>query len=198
VKQVHAALAVCCVAVLAYTACGAAQTATEFFPLAVGNWWAYTGEGVEFRMTVQDVVEGQFLIVSEVNGFPVQREYYAPEGEDVIALRREIPAGSFDLDPPQVFLRAPMAPGNRWSWEGSVAGQRMRMTFTIMEPETVETPAGTFEALPLVVTGSSDGEVLRLVRWFVAGVGMVRERAQVTEGSQSFLVDMRLVAYNVE
>ena len=188
----------CCVAVLAGAAHGAAQAATEFFPLAVGNWWVYAGDGTKLRMTVQDVVEGSFLLVSEVNDFPVQREYYVVEGEDIIALRRDNPMGSYNLEPPQVFLQGPMVPGSQWTWEGEVAGLRARTTFTVLEPETVETPAGTFEALPVVVSGVIDGEDLLLVRWFAAGVGMVREQAPESLGSRSVLYDVRLAEYHVQ
>ncbi|OUM93360.1 MAG: hypothetical protein BAA04_05520 [Firmicutes bacterium ZCTH02-B6] len=197
-KRRWAVLVMIAAVVLAGGSIAAAQSAAEFFPLADGNWWSYTGSGLELTMAVEATGAGEFLINTVINGFVVQREYYTYEGDDAIALRREFPQGSFALEPPQVFLKAPFAPGRQWTWEGRVAGQTARMTFVVLEPETVETPAGTFEALPVAVDGVVDGEEVHTMRWFASGVGMIREQAQVAQGEQVILIDLVLADYHVQ
>jgi hypothetical protein len=44
--------------------------------------------------------------------------------------------------------------------------------------ERVSTPAGSFEATPVVV----EGRALRYRRWYAPGVGLVREEASLSEG----------------
>ncbi|HLT58001.1 MAG TPA: hypothetical protein VKZ69_04430 [Limnochordales bacterium] len=185
-------------AVLAGAAVASAQAATQFFPLADGNWWQYTGSGLDLRLAVAEAAGGQFVVSTEINDFVVQREYYAVIGDDVVALRREFPQGSFALEPPQLFLKTPFSAGQQWTWAGRVAGQTARLTFSVLEADTVQTPAGTFVALPVAVRGTVDGEELYTMRWFAAGIGMVREQAQVMQQGQAYLIDLRLAAYHVK
>src|SRR5690606_42150839 len=101
-------------AVLAGAAVASAQAATQFFPLADGNWWQYTGSRLDLRLDVAEAAGGQFVVSTEINDFVVQREYYAVIGDDVVALRRVLPQGSFALDPTQCFLQTPFSAGQQW------------------------------------------------------------------------------------
>ncbi|HEY8414889.1 MAG TPA: hypothetical protein VIK99_03860 [Thermaerobacter sp.] len=197
-KRHGALLVAIAVAVLAGASLATAQSVAEFFPLAEGNWWRYIGSDVDLTMSVQATGTGEFLVSTVINGFVVQREYYAFVGDDVVALRREYPQGSFALEPPQVFLKGPFAPGQRWNWKGQVAGQTASMSFVVLEPETVETPAGSFEATPVAIDGFVGAEEIHTMRWFAPGIGMIREQFQVSQGEQAILVDLVLADYNVQ
>jgi len=197
-KRCPAVLMLVIGAMLAVSGLAAAQSASDYFPLAGGNWWRYAGTGIEMTFVVEETADGAFVVNTVVNDFVIQREYYVIQDGDVIALRRDFPQGSYELDPPQLFLRSPLAPGQQWAWSGEAAGQLVAMTFTVLEPEVLEIPAGTFEAVVVSIDGEADGEELHTMRWFAPGVGMLREQAQVVQGGQVFLLDVFLVDYHVE
>lgn len=82
------------------------------------------------------------------------------------------------LDPPQVLIPGALKIGDSWDSDGEVAGMEMRQHFTVAGEELVRVPAGSFRALH-IHSGESSVMSVALDRWFVAGVGLVKETTVV-------------------
>lgn len=170
----------------------------RYWPLADGNRWRLAGSGVEFEYAVVELEPGRYRVDTLVNDFPVQREYYHADEAGWIATLREMPAGSFPLEPPQLFLPAPLVPGREWTWEGEITpGLAVTARFAVLDPETVETPVGVFETVPVLATVSVAGETSGVIRWYAEDVGVVRQQEALSAGEQAALLDVYLVEYAV-
>jgi len=82
------------------------------------------------------------------------------------------------LDPPQVVMPGTLKVGDSWETDGAVAGMEMHQRFTVTGEELVRVPAGSFRALHIHCEESSVMSVA-LDRWFVAGIGFVKETTVV-------------------
>jgi hypothetical protein len=82
------------------------------------------------------------------------------------------------LDPAQVLIPGAMKIGDSWDSDGEVAGMEMRQHFTVAGEELVRVPAGSFRAIHIHCSESSVMSVA-LDRWFVAGVGLIKETTVV-------------------
>lgn len=173
-------------------------TPLDYWPLADGNYWAYSGIGLELTLAVEQLGPDEFRVDGISNGFVVQREYYSVVGHELVVTRREMAAGTTVFDPPQPFIQAPLAADQLWTWQGELDGDMVTSTYLVMEMETVETPVGSFEAFPVAITLESGGEGMMMVRWFAPGVGIVREQAGINVGGQAVMLDMYLTDYRVE
>jgi len=170
-----------------------------YWPLADGNWWRLADADVEMVYSVSALAPGQFRVDLLLNNFVIQREFYHSDEAGWIATLREHPGGSFPLNPPQVFLKNPLVPGDEWTWEGEILpGFHMTARFAVLEPEVIEAPAGQFLTLPVVATVTAEGESATVIRWFAEGVGIVRQQEVVASGGQSVMIDMFLIDYEVQ
>src|SRR5688572_12505354 len=82
------------------------------------------------------------------------------------------------LDPPQILIPASLKPGDSWDSDGEVAGMEMRQHFKVVGEELVRVPAGSFRAIHIHCSESSVMTVA-LDRWFVAGIGFIKETTVV-------------------
>src|SRR5688572_9042813 len=82
------------------------------------------------------------------------------------------------LDPPQVLVPGALKVGDSWASDGEVAGMEMLQHFSVVGEELVRVPAGSFRALHIHCAEASVMSVT-LDRWFVAGVGFVKETTVV-------------------
>ena len=82
------------------------------------------------------------------------------------------------LDPPQVLMPGALKIGDAWDSDGEMAGMEMHQHFTVAGEELVRVPAGSFRAFHIHCAESSVMSVT-LDRWFVAGVGFVKETTVV-------------------
>jgi hypothetical protein len=78
------------------------------------------------------------------------------------------------LDPPQTIIPGALKVGDSWDSDGVVAGMEMRQHFTVAKAETTRVAAGAFRAFQIHCEDSSVMSVA-LDRWFVAGVGLIKE-----------------------
>lgn len=186
-----------------FAATGDAPSATEgnmpadYWPFADGNRWRFIGNGIEMAFVVIELGPGEYRVDAIANDFVIQREYYTVRDGNIYATRREQPGGGFTFTPPQLFLEGPFVPGHSWVWEGELAGEKAKTTSVVLEPETINTPLGVFEAVPVHLTVETETESLTNERWFVHGVGIVRERAQVPGIEETVILDIVLAEYRV-
>ena len=123
------------------------------------------------------------LLEWKLDGTLAQRSYYRVEEGYLRCLRRihhqAENVKEFSFEPAQPVL--PLAPqvGQEWSWEGKNGVDSGKQSFKVLRSESIETGAGTFDAL--VVETSYEGEEDKgtLTRWLVRGVGIVKEVSEL-------------------
>lgn len=115
------------------------------FPMEVGHRWVYdSGRGeVVFEVTGKEKVHG-------IECFKVRRStegttlfFYVTVSRKGVRIHR---AGSEDFSPPFLEISFPLAAGRTWTWRGLIGGSEFSIRSSILRSETVETPAGRFEA----------------------------------------------------
>lgn len=82
------------------------------------------------------------------------------------------------VDPPATIVPATLKVGDTWDSEGPVAGMEMQQHFTVLAEEMVRVPAGPFRAFH-IHTADSSVMSITLDRWFVPGLGFVKETTVV-------------------
>jgi hypothetical protein len=82
------------------------------------------------------------------------------------------------LDPPQTLVPGTLKVGDSWASDGEVAGMEMRQHFSVLSEELVRVPAGSFRAFHIHCEDASVMSVA-LDRWFMPGVGFVKETTVV-------------------
>jgi len=82
------------------------------------------------------------------------------------------------LDPPQTIIPAAVKTGDSWDTDGEVAGMEMRQHFVVENEEPITVTAGKFRAFHIHCEDSSVMSA-KLDRWFVPGVGFIKETTVV-------------------
>ncbi len=97
----------------------------------------------------------------------------------VICVARAGQAGPVvKLATPETVVSAPLKVGAKWEQQGGVAGIQVRQRWIVIGEEAVTVPAGPYQAFHLHCEDSSLISV-KLDRWFVPGVGFVKEVTMV-------------------
>jgi hypothetical protein len=82
------------------------------------------------------------------------------------------------LDPPQTIVPATIKTGDSWDSDGEVAGMEIRQHFVVESEEPFTVAAGNFRAFKIHCEDSSVMSA-KLDRWFVPGIGFVKETTVV-------------------
>jgi hypothetical protein len=82
------------------------------------------------------------------------------------------------LDPPQTIVPANLKGGDTWDSDGEVAGMEMHQHFVVVREENVTVAAGSFRAFRIHCEDSSL-MAASMDRWFLPGVGFVKETTTV-------------------
>ena len=124
-----------------------------------------------------------------------QREFYEITDDALIAHKRIMYTQDDNelesqMEPPEPMLKLPMEDFKSWKWAGTMTRIKTKdgevvtkgkFEFKVAKQEEIKTPAGTFKAYKVEMTGSAnDGSRVRSTRWYAKDVGMVREISQVT------------------
>jgi hypothetical protein len=97
------------------------------------------------------------------------------------------------LDEGVVTLSFPLKEGRRWT--SGVASFPDMFEFTVVGPETVETPAGTFDAVRVDQLNRVDS--VDVARWFAPGVGLVHRVGPDGVGPTAPTARTTLVEYSL-
>jgi len=184
------------------------------YPLALNTAWTYhyhmeVGEGVHFGtglgklakgntadVTVVSQVVGTDLIgalkytriESRMNGLPWLTEWdrLAPEGF-MIGKTIDAEAGqTIVMIPPQKTLSPSLKTGESWDW--NPPGAPVSMHYSVVGTEKVTVPAGTFDAIHVLVVMNISTQggmvVTRQSRWFVAALGYVKQDTESRLGGR--------------
>ena len=175
-----------------------------YFPLQPGRRWSYRitwtietlgeeskppAKRAEHRL---DAFVGQpqqiggkpaALLEWKLDGALSLRSYYRVEEGYLRCLRRlhhqAENVKEFTFEPTQPVL--PVAPqvGQEWSWEGKNGVDAGKQSFKALRTESVETGAGTFEALVVQTTYEGEDDKGTLTRWLVREIGIVKEVSEI-------------------
>lgn len=177
--------------------CAQRQEARTFLPLNPGNTWQYTVnvDGEKQRMQVE---VGESREVEGYNAFslsysyqqlalPTQVEYYVPQENAVLFPRLDNVQGQYLKKPFQILLKFPLKKGEKWEWDGKLVpvGSKTpavdaRIQTEVTRVETVTVPAGTYKnavrvSFSSVFNTGDTGFEVKEDRWYVKGIGMVKE-----------------------
>jgi hypothetical protein len=79
------------------------------------------------------------------------------------------------LAPPQKMLMAPIKAGTKWAYDGMISDMKVHQTYSIAAEEDVHVPAGKFHSFRVHLEQTAGGPVITVDRWFVPGVGFVKD-----------------------
>ena len=79
-----------------------------------------------------------------------------------------------EFDPAMCLLKLPLKAGREWAMKSKIEGTEFQLTATTGKPESIKVPAGTFEAVPVVQTGTIGGKPFEATHWYALGVGLGR------------------------
>jgi hypothetical protein len=150
--------------------------AALYYPTTVGARWVYEYRGIESTCVVTRIEEkeGVFLVdvaeVSDKRETPSQQMRVSGEG----VLRLSI-AGT-TLQNPECLLKLPHKDGQEWEVDQGAKFEGIAK-LTAVRRETVETPAGKFEAIRVERVGGNAATY-----WFVEGIGLVKYTHTKSEG----------------
>jgi len=79
------------------------------------------------------------------------------------------------LAPPQKMLMAPIKAGTKWDYDGMISDMKVHQTYSIAAEEDVHVPAGKFHSFRVHLEQTAGGPAIAVDRWFVPGVGFVKD-----------------------
>ncbi len=150
--------------------------------MEVGETWQYEIAGslvstVTVRAVGAEKLNDLELVRLETRtaDSPVKTELVATTAAGLSCYQRTFPgAKPVSFDPPQLLIPDSMKIGDQWEMDDFVNGNRMHLQFAAVSEEDVAVPAGNFRGFRAQC--DQPGTVSMTVeRWFVAGVGMVKE-----------------------
>lgn len=155
-------------------------------PLGPGRAWTFVDES-EGRLTIR--VESATEVGDEscwrvtwnddLLGEGYQGEIWCPREEGLALVGKEVGGRLIELEGEAWLLKTPIRPGASWSSEVSASGISHEVEGTVVGMETVDTPAGRFEAVNVRMKQSGS----HIDRWFVRGIGLVQEETVLLTNS---------------
>jgi len=160
------------------------------FPLLDGLAWRYDSNLGDARAWVEQTGEDLVLHSRAPHLVMEQRMRILPRGVFIYSAHSEVYFVDTDrrYDPPMLRFPLPLSLGDSWEWKGKeIVDEDETIDSTVRGEvagkETVEVPAGRFEAYRVVVTTeSSDGTTSSSSQWLVPRVGTVKTRIDIEAG----------------
>lgn len=175
----------------------------DYFPLRVGDWWKYRsttidGKQSEFTIKVlstENQAAGTDLhLVETISTFQPIHDWYSKPAGQVLMHRIAYPkndALKADYQPVKLYLKNPLSVGSSWQWKGKgMMGVEIEESSRVTGTETVEVPAGRFQAMKVETNVVQGGTPVKKTSWFANGVGMVKSTTDAgSMQSTSVLLD---------
>src|SRR4051812_35629998 len=171
-----------------------AARAEELFPIEEGTTWEYEmreefgGPAAALPATTSSALrvgreshEGKDFVKLEtiVDEAVIKTELAIADEKGLVCHFRAGKDGRLaKIDPPQVIVPPELKPGTSWDSDGEVAGTEIHQHFTVTGEEPILVAAGSFRGFHIHCEDSSVMSV-KQDRWFVAGVGFVKETTVV-------------------
>jgi len=90
------------------------------------------------------------------------------------------------LDPPQPIVALPLAVGTTWDFDANVNGSKVHQHYQIVEHSDIDVPAGNFHAFHIRGEQTIPSS-MKIDRWFVPGVGIVKDVTETRSDSGELL-----------
>lgn len=201
----------CCFLILVLAA--ATAYAEALLPTAPGTAWQYQmtqefGQGIrpsdssikpdpdgKIRLPITMIVTGSEKIDNvEVHKFEMRRQgtvqtiqFLQVNEQGIFELARGDGTGErIKLTPPQKTLSFPLKVGEKWEYHGEGAGEKVDEIYEIVAQESIEVPAGKFDAYHLRVIGTQPFHSV-VDRWYVANVGEIKDVTEVRRANGSMI-----------
>jgi hypothetical protein len=159
----------------------------DYFPLRVADWWKYRsttadGKQSEFNIKVlradkQSDGTNLYLVETLSTFQPINDWYSKPSGQ-VLMHRIAYPkneALKADYQPVKLYLKNPLGVGAAWEWKGKgMMGVDIQESSRVTGTETVEVPAGKFQAMKVETKVIQGGTPVTKTYWFANWIGLVK------------------------
>lgn len=130
----------------------------------------------------------------EVHKFELRRQgnlqtvqFLQVNEQGVFELAREDASGErIKFDPPQKILSFPLKVGEKWEYHGAGGGEKVDETYEIVAQESIEVPAGKFNAYHLRLIGTQPFNSV-VDRWYVPGLGEIKDVTEVKRPNGSMV-----------
>lgn len=173
-------------------------------PTAIGTTWHYdmvqeVGKGVHLSDLTPGPdgkvhLPGTYFIAGEEKigstaalrfemhraGVLASVDFLSIDEHGIICPAREVEGGEMiKLDPPQKMLQAPVHVGDTWSYDGQIADMTVHQNYRVVAEGEVVVPAGKFHGFHVHGEQTAGGPAIEFDRWFVPGVGWVKDTTLV-------------------
>jgi hypothetical protein len=171
--------------------------------LVIGNEWTFRVEvqsgsqrtnASELKISVMTTerigdVDTYVLAYSQSGNVFQKRNYAWKEGR-LYLYRTVADTQPSVVDPPKQTLESPLSIGRKWAWSGFAGTYRGAEEVEVVSMEKIVVPAGTFDAYKVkyVLKSASLGPTVH--RWFVDGVGLVREENILPDESGVIVLEL--------
>ena len=133
---------------------------------------------VIYRVGDEEKINGQSARKFEMHrgGVVSNTDILAVDDQAVTCYARIAEDGErIKIDPPQKMLMAPIQVGTKWDYDGTISDTKVHQTYSIAAEEDVQVPADKFHAFRVHVEQTAGGPSIVVDRWFVPGVGFVKD-----------------------
>lgn len=155
----------------------------NYFPATEGDTWVYattTSQGLSGEVTariesVKTNDSGETDIIMSMDKPPL-KIHYSRSGDAVYmhSVTMEASGDVVKYHGPKRELSANVQDGTQWTYEGEVAGSKIREEFYVSDAQTVTVPAGTFEAIRVEATSAQGQTMTEKTIWYAPNVGMIK------------------------
>jgi len=182
----------------------------EYYPLQVGNVWKYKQleSGRKFEQKVTQKIETNqketYIVETIFSGNTQQKEFYNLSETGVLTVSRAMQTGTFNFEPEQFFIKYPLNLGESWEQNGSVLDTKRQKRYEYKISckyeaiVKIKVPAGAFRAIRAAMKVEvSDGSHSIINRYFVNGVGVVKEEINVMVNGRKVTASSELISYSL-
>jgi len=149
----------------------------EWLPVAVGTGWVMKDDAGQFtiRVSLRENIAGHDCYrVDWIEGSVTYQSEYWIVAEDGVRVAGRLVAGQpVEFSRSYLLLKRELIPGESWEASLSLGILSDDLTFSVGAAEDIQTPAGSFRAVPV----TARGRTLQYRRWYARGVGLIQEEA---------------------
>ena len=145
---------------------------------------------VTYRIGEEQKIDGKSLRKFEMHraGVLANTDVLGVDDHAITCYGRILEDGQMlKLDPPQKMLVAPLKIGTKWEYNGTIADEEIHQQYSVAAEEDVQVPAGKFHAFRVHIEQTKGGPMISVDRWFVPGVGFVKDVTEVKLPNGDFL-----------
>jgi hypothetical protein len=144
---------------------------------------------VLYRIDGKEKVGGRELLKFEMHrgGTVTNTDLLKVDEREVVCHARIDSAGqTTTLSPPQIIVSPELRNGASWDYDANVGGSQVHQHSAVVAAQAVSVPAGKFDAFKIHIEQTEPGVTVE-DRWFVRGVGIVKDVTTVRDADGDLL-----------